>query len=120
MAAATARRQLELPIHDYAEDHKLLLAQKQYGNRRRLKKVEDLPASGITAFNRLREFAYDLGHELGMERGWMVKVATRMGLNYKTLWNIVHGVVTMVDTTTVDTVARASGVPVAVFYDAEI
>lgn len=120
-AAVSARsRQLALPIHDYVESHHLLKAAKEYGSRRRLRQVEDLLPSGVVACSRIKEFAYDLGAEMEWSYGWKALAARRMQINYRTLWNIITGVVTTVNTATVDHIARHSGIPISVFYDPEI
>jgi hypothetical protein len=119
-AQAARQRPREVPEHEYAVGHHLLLAAKEYGNKRRLRKVEDLRASGEVACERVKEFAYDLGAELEFVYGWKASAARRMGLTYSTMWNIIMGDITAISTKTVDHVARHSGIPVSVFYDPEL
>jgi len=112
--------QKPLPKHEHAEKHHIFVAAKLYRNKRRLQKVESLEASGVVACKRIREFAWDLGAEYGWKYGWKMKASDKIGLNYRTLWNILRGVVTVVTTATVDRVAQHSGVPIALFYDPEM
>lgn len=109
-----------LPKHEHAEKHYIFIAAKRSRTKARLRKVEHLEASGVVACKRIREFAWDLGHEYGWKYGWKMKASEKIGLNYRTLWNILKGVVTTVNTATVDRVARHSGVPIPFFYDPEM
>ena len=120
-AAQQIRRRAEpMPDHQYADKHHLLVAAREYGSRRRLRKVEDLQPSGEVACSRVREYAFDLGAELDMKHGWLTKAAERMGIHRNTLWNITHEVVRSISTETVDQIARASGIPIGIFYDPEV
>ena len=111
-------RQLRLPIHDFAEEHKVLRAVKRYKTKERLETAEERTPCAEVAARRIREFAYDLGADLEWYR-WMAEVARRMGLNYHTCRSIIIGEKTFVGPKVVDQIARATGCPVSVFYDEE-
>lgn len=110
-----------IPKHEYANGHQVLAAFKKYSNERRLRSVaKTFQASGEVACARIREFAWDLGAETDWGWGWIAESSRCLGLSYTTTWNIISGGITSISTRTVDHVARVSGVPVRVFYDAEI
>lgn len=121
MAKAAFKRQTELfPEHEFTNgQHKVLRALSQYKTKRRLAlALEKRPCAEIAA-ERIREFAWDLGAELGWER-WIAHVSRECQMSYSTLWSIVRGHKTRVGPDVVDQISRATGIPVAVFYDEEV
>ena len=115
---ARTARQLTLPIHDYAEGHRVLHAVKEYKTAQRLKKVQDKRPCAEVAAQRIREFAWDVGAEMGWNR-WMAFASRELGLNYSTARAIIKGEKFRVGPDVVDQIARKTGCPVAVFYDEE-
>lgn len=101
-----------LPRHDHAYGHVLL---KELRKPRKVPKVMLAP-SGEVAAMRIREVAWDLGCDLSHHR-WIAHVARELGLNYSTMYFIVHAKRPTVSTTTVDQVARKTSIPVSAFYD---
>lgn len=113
------RKHQAAPDHEYADRHVLLRAREEHvRSRRRLRLAADLVSSGETACNRLREFLWDLGEDLGWQR-WKAEVARQTGIPPTTAGQIIRGQVTTITTHTVDKVARISGIPVRYFYDSE-
>lgn len=119
---ALAKRS-QYPVHQFAEEHKLFKARALVTSRRRLRDAAELRASGEVACSRIREFAWDVGTELREEQPnrWMAPIARDvLGINEHTGWAIISGLSTSVSTTTVDTIARFTGIPIGVFYDPEL
>lgn len=102
-----------LPKHDHAGEHLLLIEMKK--PPRRQASLLNL-ASGEIAARRIREVAWDLGHDLNHHR-WMAHVARQLDIPYQTMRDIIHGWRPSVSTQTVDRVARKTNIPIAAFYD---
>ncbi len=111
-------RQLRLPIHDFATDHKLLSLINQYKTKKRLEWAEKRRPCAEVAAERIREYAWDLGAEKDWYR-WIAESARKMGMNYSTVYQIVTGKKTRVGPDVVDQISRVTGIPVGVFYDEE-
>jgi hypothetical protein len=128
--AAISPRKVTAIEHNYVTDHKVLRALKDYArDKKRLEVSAQLRSSAEVAAERLREFAWDIGSQLGFRRGWKAYACREMGLKYGTGWTLIMmGLGTSprtlekhtVSAKTVDTVARNTGVPVRVFYDSEL
>jgi hypothetical protein len=112
------RRQLSFPEHEFASDHRISAALKEYKTKARLKAAAERPPCAEVAARRIREYFFDLGAELNYTR-WMAEVSRKAGMNYTTVCAIIHGQKTRVGPNVVDQIARSTGCPVAVFYDAE-
>lgn len=113
---ATRAKSTPLPQHEHAADHKVLRAFEQYRTPRRLKLVRR-PCAEVAA-ERIREFAWDLGADLEWNR-WMAEVSRRMGMNYDSVRQLIHGKKQYVGPGLVDQISQATGIPVSVFYDEE-
>lgn len=83
---------------------------------RRPRPVEERESCKRIAARRIREFLHEIGTELELER-WMAEAARRVGLNYSTAREIIHGYKTNVGPDVVDQISMATGCPVSVFYD---
>lgn len=114
-----AARQLRLPIHDYASDHKVLAALKTYKTKQRLQAAKRKRSCAEVAAERIREFLWDLGADKEWER-WIAASSRDAGLGYTTAWAIARGKKTRVGPDVVDQISKATGIPVAVFYDEEV
>ena len=115
---AQRQQQLRLPIHDYAQDHKLLQLIKIYKTKRRLEWAAERRPCAEVAAERIREYAWDLGAEKDWHR-WIAESARKMGMSYSTVHAIVTGKITRVGPKVVDQISRVTGIPVGVFYDEE-
>lgn len=115
----TATKQLRLPIHDHADQHKVLRALKRYKTPQRLElAMEKRPCAEIAA-ERIKEFLWDLGAEKDWYR-WIAAASRAAGLNYRTAYDIATGRKNYVGPRVVDQIATITGIPVSVFYDEEI
>jgi hypothetical protein len=120
MARQAFRKQPPLPEHDYARDHRVLRALAEFKTKRRLELAKVKRPCAEIAAERIREFAWDLGAEREWYR-WIAAAQREMGFNcYSTVWAIVTGKKTRVGPDVVDQISRATGIPVAVFYDEEV
>ena len=102
-----------LPKHDHATDH-LLLRELKKPPRRQASLLS--LSSGEIAARRIREVAWDLGHDLNHYR-WMAHVARELDVPYQTMRYIIHGFRPSISTQTVDRVARKTNIPISAFYD---
>lgn len=115
---AVSNRQLSFPNHEHAADHRVLVALRQYQTKERLKAAAKRPPCAEVAARRIREYFFDLGKELNYTK-WMAEVSRKAGMNYTTVRSIIHGHKKRVGPNVVDQIARSTGCPIAVFYDAE-
>jgi hypothetical protein len=111
-------RQLSFPDHEHATDHRVLVALREYQTKERLKAAAKRPPCAEVAARRIREYLWDLGAEKNHHL-WIAEVARKAELNYTTVWALVRGYKTRVGPDVVDQITRATGCPIAVFYDAE-
>lgn len=111
-------RQLSFPQHEHASDHKVSAALAQYKTKERLRAAARRPPCAEVAARRIQEYFWDVGDEMGHVR-WIAEVARRCEMSYSTVWRIVRGARTRVGPDVVDQIARVTGCPVRVFYDAE-
>lgn len=116
--AQAARKPRNLPVHDYANGHRVLHAVKEYKTKKRLEKLQDKRPCAEVAAERIREFAWDVGAERGWQR-WMAFASRELGLSYSTARAIIRGDKFRVGPDVVDQISKATGCPVAVFYDHE-
>ena len=114
-----ARKKPAFPDHAFAGEHKVLEAQSRFRTKTRLRAAKHKRPCAEVAAERIREFCWDLGADMGWER-WIAESARKMGLNYTTAWMIARGRKTRVGPDVVDQISAATGVPVAVFYDEEV
>jgi hypothetical protein len=98
--------------------HKVFQTAQQFGTPARLKMAPKRRPCAEVAAIRIRQYFLDLGKELGYAK-WMAQVARESGMTYSTVREIIHGRKTKVGPHCVDQIARATGCPVAVFYDEE-
>lgn len=122
MTATRRSKASPYPQHEYAAEHKVLIAKEQVTSKRRLRDVADLQPIAEVACERIREFAWDVGAELRAEKpdGWMAAtVRDYLGIHYEVGRRIVNGEATAISPRTIDAIARFSGVPVKVFCDPE-
>lgn len=117
-----------LPQHELAAGHHILRAIRESAGKPRLRDARKVRASGEVACERVRELIYDLTIIDGMvldedetfRYGWIAHAGRALGLKYPTVWGIARGEITSISTHTVDRISRISGVPVRIFYDADI
>jgi Helix-turn-helix len=98
--------------------HKVTNTVAQFGTPARLKAAQRRRPCAEVAAIRIRQYFLDLGKELGYDK-WMAQVARESGMTYSTCREIIHGRKTRVGPNVVDQIAKATGCPVAVFYDEE-
>ena len=141
MAAAPTRKTSSRahsthPIGKYADDNHLMIASERFSrarfirivsdkNGRKREKTEGLRPSAVVALERIQEFAQAIHDEWvseheGSERGWQTEAARRCGIHITTMWNIIHGKVTKVDSETVDAIVAHTGIPTCLINDPEV
>ncbi len=118
-ARSSSSRQLRLPIHDYAADHKLLRALRQYKTKQRLNAFAQRRDVAEVAAERIRELAWDYGADKDHHL-WMADAARRLGANYETLRRICKGETTRVGLKVVQQIQLTTGLPIGLFYDEEL
>jgi hypothetical protein len=127
---ALAKKREQYPSHEYADQHKLLIARAEFvTSKRRLRDASTLRPSAEVACERIREYCWDLRELELSDLGdhWRAECARRIGMwsdedhsGYGVLLQVISGSQQRVSTRTVDRIARATGIPVRVFYDPEI
>lgn len=98
--------------------HKVTKAVEQFGTKARIAKADKRPPCAEVAANRIRQFLLDQGRQKNFSQ-WMAGAAREAGLNPSTARSLIHGHKIRVGPNVVDQIARATGCPIAVFYDHE-
>lgn len=109
-----ARKRVQYPDHDYADNHVLLRAMDQY-KPPTVRDAAKIRPSGEIACDQIRELGWDLGAEYNWER-WMAAVAEKIGLHPDTARAIFNEERVSVTNRTVDKVHLKTGIPLAVLY----
>lgn len=115
--AARRRKAPDLPQHDHASDHRLLLAARAAPKRRLrdVTKLDKIEGPGELACRRIREFAWDLGEDLGWQK-WMAEVARRLGTSETTAGAIIKGERVSISMLTIKKISVKTGIPYAEFF----
>ncbi len=128
-AAAQAKTRRQLPQHELADRHTLLIAALEFSNKRRLRLVEDMTPCGVVGLQRIREYALDLRarwlieHDLtedDSDRGWKAFVSRELALPYATCYAIIKGKNVRVSLTTIERIMKKLGIPARYFLDPEV
>lgn len=98
--------------------HKVSKAMEQFGTKARIAKADKRPPCAEVAAMRIRQALLDQGRQKNFSQ-WMAGAARDAGLNPTTARAIIHGKKVRVGPDVVDQIARATGCPIAVFYDPE-
>lgn len=130
MAGLARKQATSYPAHEYADKHQLLIARAEHvTSRRRLRDAATLQPSAEVACERIREYCHDLRELELADYGdrWRAECARRIGMwseedsgGYAVLLKVISGEQARVSTRTVDRIARATGIPVRIFYDPEL
>lgn len=120
MARQSFRRS-QLPSHEHAGDHKLLLAVQQY--KRRLKLAKEFREPEVIAAERVRELMWDVGAENDWHR-WMAaafrEIAGKDATCYRSLSDVAQGRSDRLGLKVVKQIAQHTGIPLGVFYDEDV
>lgn len=82
--------------------------------------IKDRQAAKEVGCVRLRELLWDLGRADDFAYGWKSRACAAVGIPYTTGLEIINGKKVVLYPDHVDMVSMTTGVPVSMFYDAEV